>query len=152
MYMTTRMINPHFSPELCAQVAVINFAVTMAGLEQQLLRRVVMAERPELEEQRLRLVEEVPTNLKTLKCLEDDLLYRLANSTGNLLDDASLIEVLGTMKKTAGEVKEKLSNASTAGERITFAEYRPVATRGALHYFLFVDMEAINILYQLSLQ
>ena len=152
MYMTTRMINPHFSPELCAQVAVINFAVTMAGLEQQLLRRVVMAERPELEVQRLRLVEEVPANLKTLKCLEDDLLYRLANSTGNLLDDASLIEVLGTMKKTAGEVKEKLSNASTAGERITFAEYRPVATRGALHYFLFVDMEAINILYQLSLQ
>jgi hypothetical protein len=70
-------------------VAVINFAVTMAGLEQQLLRRVVMAERPELEVQRLRLVEEVPTNLKTLKCLEDDLLYRLANSTGNLLDDAS---------------------------------------------------------------
>ncbi|KOO35419.1 dynein heavy chain axonemal [Chrysochromulina tobinii] len=66
MYMTTRMINPHFSPELCAQVAVINFAVTMAGLEQQLLRRVVMAEQLELEEQRLRLVEEVPTNLKTL--------------------------------------------------------------------------------------
>jgi hypothetical protein len=90
MYMTTRMGNPHFSPELCAQVAVINFTVTMAGLEQQLLGRVVMAERPELEEQRLRLVEEVTTNLKTLKGLEDDLLYRLANSTGNLLDDASL--------------------------------------------------------------
>ena len=66
MYITTRMINPHFSPELCAQVAVINFAVTMAGLEQQLLRRVVMPEQLELEEQRLRLVEEVPTNLKTL--------------------------------------------------------------------------------------
>ena len=39
MYMTTRMGNPHFSLELCAQVAVINFTVTMAGLEQQVNRQ-----------------------------------------------------------------------------------------------------------------
>ena len=89
MYMTSRMGNPHFSPELCAQVAVINFTVTMEGLEQQLLGRVVLLERPELEEQRQKLVEEVTTNQKTLKGLEDDLLFRLANSTGNLLDDTS---------------------------------------------------------------
>ena len=85
------------------QVAVINFTVTMNGLEQQLLGRVVMQERAELEEQRQKLVEEVTTNQKTLKGLEDDLLYRLANSTGNLLDDTSLIEVLGNMKITASE-------------------------------------------------
>ncbi|KOO53014.1 flagellar outer dynein arm heavy chain gamma [Chrysochromulina tobinii] len=46
------------------------------------------------------------------------------------------------MKKTTGELKEKPSNASTAGERITFAEYRPVVTRGALLYFLIVTNEA----------
>ncbi|KOO33040.1 dynein heavy chain axonemal [Chrysochromulina tobinii] len=128
MYMTTRMINPDFSPELRAQVALINFTVTMAGLEQQLLSRVVMAERPELEEQRLRLV--------------------IFSTTRRL------IEVLGTMKKTTRELKEKPSNASTAGERISiaFAEYRPVATRGALLYFLIVDMAAINVMYHLSLQ
>ena len=71
----------------------INFTVTMQGLEQQLLGRVVQRERAELEEQRQKLVEEVNANLKLLKGLEDDLLYRLANSTGNLLDDTSLIEV-----------------------------------------------------------
>ena len=62
--------------------------------EQQLLSRVVQMERPELEEQKKKLVEEVNHNKKLLKGLEDDLLYRLANSTGNLLDDVELIEVL----------------------------------------------------------
>jgi len=148
----THMPSPDRHPatvlaELCAQVAVINFTVTMLGLEQQLLGRVVMAERAELEEQRVKLVEEVTSNQKTLKALEDDLLYRLATSTGNLLDDTSLIEVLGHMKITAGEVKEKLTNAAEANERISTAreEYRPVATRGSLLYFLIVDMAAINV-------
>ena len=126
----------------------------MAGLEQQLLGRVVLQERAELEEQRQKLVEEVSSNQKTLKGLEDDLLYRLANSTGNLLDDTQLIEVLGVTKTTAGEVKEKLQNAAEANERISLAreEYRPVATRGSLLYFLIVDMAAINVMYQVSLQ
>ena len=66
-YMTTKLGNPHFTPELCAQVAVINFTVTMQGLEQQLLGRVVKRERSELEEQRLKLVEEVNSNKKLLK-------------------------------------------------------------------------------------
>ena len=71
---------------------MINFTVTMGGLEQQLLGRVLQKERAELEEQKTKLVEEVNSNKKTLKALEDDLLYRLANSSGNLLDDVELIE------------------------------------------------------------
>lgn len=49
---------------------MIDFTVTMAGLEQQLLGRVVLKERAELEEQRQKLVEEVNSNQKTLKALE----------------------------------------------------------------------------------
>jgi len=47
-----------------------------------------------------------------------------------------------------------LTNAAEANERISTAreEYRPVATRGSLLYFLIVDMAAINIMYQVSLQ
>ena len=73
-YDDEKLGNPHFTPELCAQVAVINFTVTMSGLEQQLLGRVVLREKPELEEQRQSLVESVNSNRKTLKQLEDDLL------------------------------------------------------------------------------
>ena len=94
--------------ELCAQVQVVNFTVTIGGLEQQLLGRVVQKERYELEEQRQKLVEEVNSNQKLLKVLEDDLLFRLASSTGNLLDDVELIEVLQKTKQTGIEVGEKL--------------------------------------------
>ena len=96
-------------------MTIINFTVTMGGLEQQLLSRVVQMERPELEEQKQKLVEEVNFNKKTLKGLEDDLLYRFANSTGNLLDDVELIEVLQKSKTTAVEVNEKLTIACRHG-------------------------------------
>lgn len=37
MYLTTKMPNPHYLPEVCIKVNIINFTVTMEGLEDQLL-------------------------------------------------------------------------------------------------------------------
>ena len=112
---------------------MIDFTVTMGGLEQQLLGRVVQAERAELEEQRQKLVADVNANQRTLKRLEDDLLYRLANSEGNLLDDTSLIEVLQLSK---GDIYRGQGQAGDGGgdgcpHLGAREEYRPVATRGS---------------------
>ena len=38
--MTTKMANPHYLPEVCIKVTIINFTVTKSGLEDQLLRYV----------------------------------------------------------------------------------------------------------------
>lgn len=49
---TTKLANPHYLPEICIKVALINFTVTPEGLEDQLLVEVVRCERPELEQQK----------------------------------------------------------------------------------------------------
>ncbi len=37
-YMTSKLANPHYLPEVCIKVTIINFTVTKSGLEDQLLR------------------------------------------------------------------------------------------------------------------
>jgi len=49
--------------------------------------------------------ESVNTSKKTLAKLEADLLLRLANAEGSLLDDTELIDVLGNIKTKSAEVK-----------------------------------------------
>jgi dynein heavy chain len=69
-YMTTKMTNPHYLPEICIKVTVINFTVTQQGLEDQLLSDVVRLERPDLEEERSKLIVAINEDRGQLKvCL-----------------------------------------------------------------------------------
>lgn len=154
LFLATRRPNPSFSPELSAKVAVIDFTVTQQGLEDQLLGRLIHKEKNELEEQRQMLMAEVTSYKKKIKQLEDDLLLRLSNTGGNLLDDTELINVLSNTKQVSQEVNEKLANASESNKKITEAceDYRPVAHRAALLYFTVADFSTVNVMYQTSLK
>ena len=201
----------------------------MVGLEDQLLGKLILKEKSELESQRQQLLSEVwrvssrlwqliastPTFLKlsifrsTLHCLqvqsykskikqlEDDLLFRLSNSQGNLLDDKELVDILAVTKQTAQvrmcrwrsrglgdacsmetpwevvhlhalqksalspparpppreqEVNERLVTASETRRKINEAceEYRPVARRATLLYFLIAEFAGVNCMYQVG--
>jgi len=56
LLITTKLAIPHYLPEICIKVTLINFTVTPDGLEDQLLVDVVKYEQPELEQQKDQLV------------------------------------------------------------------------------------------------
>jgi dynein heavy chain len=46
LYLTSKMPNPHYLPDVCIKVTLINFVITLDGLEDQLLGGVVRKEKP----------------------------------------------------------------------------------------------------------
>ncbi|KAG2470484.1 DYH10 protein, partial [Polypterus senegalus] len=153
LYLNTKLANPKFSPSVFGKAMVINYTVTLKGLEDQLLSVIVGFERKELEEQRESLIQESSENKKLLKDLEDSLLRELATSTGNMLDNVELVHTLEETKSKATEVFEKIKLAEKTAVDIDRLRdgYRPAAKRGAILFFVLAEMALVNTMYQYSL-
>ena len=105
LYITTRLRNPHYLPEVSVkvhvpspplpplsptlttpslppsvQVTLLNFMITPQGLQDQLLGIVAAKEKPELEEKKNELIVESAQNQKQLKEIEDKILEVLSSS------------------------------------------------------------------------
>ena len=152
-FMTTKLANPHYPPEISVKVTIVNFTVTLKGLEDQLLANVVGNERPELEEQKNTLVVQIADAQKSLKDLEDKILYMLANASGDILEDTVLIETLKESKSTSTQIGIQLKEAEATSAMIDTARegYRTVATRASILYFVVADMANCDPMYQYSL-
>jgi dynein heavy chain len=150
----TKMGNPHYKPEMQAQTTLINFTVTQAGLEDQLLADVVASERGDLQALKQKLTREQNEYMITLKELEDNLLAALSSAEGNFLEDEALVVGLEQTKATAAEIAEKVAIAQTTEVEINTAreKYRPSAARGALLYFIVNVLEKLHPMYQVSLK
>lgn len=107
LIMHTKLSNPHYPPEIQAETTLINFTVTEGGLEDQLLALVVNKERPDLENTKIKLVNQNTEFTIRLKQLEDDLLSRLSTAEGDLTEDIELIESLEESKRVADDINIK---------------------------------------------
>ncbi|XP_060520964.1 dynein axonemal heavy chain 6 [Cylas formicarius] len=154
LYITSKLANPHYLPEVCIQVTIVNFTVTPSGLEDQLLADVVSLERPELESQRNELVVKINNDKGQLKSIEDKILHLLYHSKGNILDDELLIEALNESKETSAIIAARLKETEATEEKISIAreKYRRVADRGAVLYFVVAQLADIDPMYQYSLK
>jgi dynein heavy chain len=152
-FMTTKLSNPHYAPEVQVKVSLLNFTITLGGLEEQLLGVVVTEELPELAHQKANLVVQNAASNKQLYDIESEILFLLSNSTGNILDDTVLIETLAQSKITSEGVKEKMAEAVIIEEEIIVQSelYRPVAKRSSLLYFVIADLGEVDPMYQYSL-
>ncbi|KAM3610556.1 uncharacterized protein V6R79_005609 [Siganus canaliculatus] len=153
LYLNTKLANPKYTPAVFGKAMVINYTVTLKGLEDQLLNVIMRHEKKELEEQRESLIQETSNNKKLLKNLGDSLLRELALSTGNMLDNTELIQTMEETKSKATEVFEKLQLAEKTSKDIDELRerYRPAAKRGAILFFVLTEMSLVNCMYQFSL-
>ena len=151
--LTTVIPNPHYAPEVSVKVALLNFAITQGGLEDQLLVSTVETERPDLAEKKAELVVQSAANKAKLQELQDEILYLLANSQGDILDDTNLIDTLGVSKVTTDEINIAVAEAEIAEKEIdeTRAKYIPVAVRAAILFFCIADLAMVDPMYQYSL-
>ena len=153
-YMTTKLRNPHYLPEVAVKVTLLNFMITPAGLLDQLLGVVVQQERAELAEAKNRLIIEGAENAKTLKECENKILFTLSNSEGNILEDEGAVNVLKESKILSDEVKVKQEAAFETEKEIDEVRigYTAVANRAQILFFVSGDMSAIEPTYQYSLE
>lgn len=154
LYLQTKMSNPHYRPEIVAQSTLLNFMVTEAGLEDQLLAVVVNQEKPELEEMREKLLRDMNQFKIDIKQCEDDLLQELAKSEGDILQNKALIENLENTKKKATQIMISVKESIVTSEKIEKNRlvYTPVAVRGSMVFFLMDQLATIDHMYQYSLE
>jgi len=153
LYLITSMSNPHYLPAVCIEANIINFTVTFEGLQEQLLSSVVKQENPQLETQRSVLLESIASDMGMLKQLEDKTLDLLQKSEGHILDDEDLISTLQKSKTMSVEIGGRMSLSEQTEKDMNYMrkKYLPVATRGAVLYFVLAELSSINYMYQWSL-
>lgn len=151
-YITTKLRNPHYMPEISTKVTLLNFMITYEGLADQLLGILVAKEKPDLEMEKEKLVINGAKNKTKLEDIEDQILKTL-QSSGNILADSKGVKVLSDAKVLSDKITKEQEEAEITEKSIDEArlEYKPVALKTAGLFFCISDLASIDPMYQYSL-
>ncbi|KAF3692878.1 Cytoplasmic dynein 2 heavy chain 1 [Channa argus] len=153
LFLATRNPTPFIPPDAASVVTKVNFTTTRAGLRGQLLALTIQQEKPELETEKTRLLQQEEDKKIQLAQLEESLLETLATAQGNILENRELIDSLNQTKASSALIQESLLEshrlqASLDQERDA---YLPLAESASKMYFVITDLSKINNMYRFSL-
>jgi|LauGreDrversion4_2_1035121.scaffolds.fasta_scaffold02632_4 dynein heavy chain len=153
-YITTKMSRPHYSPEVCVKVTMLNFMATQDGLLDQMLSIIVRIEEPVKYERRNQNIQTKADNQKKQAELQDKILNMVANSKDDILEDRDLKVTLDESKIQSVQIEQTLKemeNQNKAIEQIR-DQFVPVATRVSRLFFVLTDLINVDPMYQYSLE
>ena len=89
-----------------------------------------------------------------MKELEDKILKLVAEASDDILNDEELINTLDQSKETSVAINERMIEAEVTAKNIdeNRENYRIVARRGSVLYFVVADLANIDPMYQYSLE
>jgi len=111
-YVTTKLSKPHFAPEVCVKVTMLNFMVTEDGLQDQMLNIVVTNEDPNNMRKRQDAIIKLAANERKKGELEDKILNQIANSGDNILEDDVLIQTLDESKAQCKQIEAQIAEST----------------------------------------
>lgn len=116
-FMSTKLRNPHYLPEVSTKVTILNFMITYEGLSDQLLGILVAKEEPELEQKKSDLVREQADIRKQLATTETKMLKTLSE-VEDILGDEDAIQVLMQAGVLSTEIAKKEEKAAVTEKEI----------------------------------
>lgn len=154
LFMVTRDSEARFTPDLCSRVTFVNFTVTPASLQNQCLNIYLKSERPDIEQKRIKLLKLQGEFIVKLRGFEDDLLEKLSNVQGSILDDEDAIQTLESLKKEAEIVTNEMKESGKVLAEVESVteQYVELASNSASIYFSMQNMGGIYSFYQFSLR
>lgn len=166
LYMTTKLSNPHYPPEICVKVTLTFKSGDAAELHGDAggLGGPDAEHRGEdrgaqegsglrQEESRQLNIKEFFENKSKQKHTEDKILRMMSEAQGNILDNEELINTLQQSKVESNEIEEKLKLQEVNREQFKTLQnfYKDCAKRSANLYFAVADLAMIEPVYQFSL-
>lgn len=155
IFLTTKLGNPHYPPETCAKVTLLNFQVTPEGLEDQLVNLLVSIEHTADSNKWQNSIKKFYDCKERQDKAAKDILQSLNNQdeNTNILDDDELISTLKSSQKTSVEAKSTLQDIARIREKMKKlkANLQDCGFRMSALFFCVTDMADVEPMYQFSL-
>jgi len=119
-----------------SQLNLLKFTITAAGLADQLMSKAIVLKNPELEQQRIELLQKEGDLLKQRMDMQDNLLEQLSKSEGDILRNEQLLASLNEVKQSSAQIEEALKQSGQIRDTLLaqFGSLRDLCSKASVFY------------------